>query len=148
MTTDRDAAASGVPGPITILVLEDDDRDAELLAARLELDGVQAVIVRAHDRLSFLRALGTGGLDLILSDYHLPSYDGHAALESARDLAPDVPFLFVSGAMGEEIAIESLKRGATDYVLKHRLERLGPAVRRALSERANQRERRRVEAER
>jgi signal transduction histidine kinase/DNA-binding response OmpR family regulator len=133
---------------IEILLLEDDDRDAELLSARLELDGVHASIIRAYDRASFLDALRNGAPDVILSDYNLPGYDGGAALEHARETAPGVPFLFVSGAMGEEIAIESLKRGATDYVLKHRLERLGPAVRRALRERANYLERLRIEKER
>ncbi len=133
---------------IEILLLEDDDRDAELLSARLELDGVHASIVRAYDRSSFLDALRANTPDVILSDYNLPGYDGCAALDHARENAPGVPFLFVSGAMGEEIAIESLKRGATDYVLKHRLERLGPAVRRALRERANHLERLRIEKER
>lgn len=133
---------------IEILLLEDDDRDAELLSARLELDGVHASIVRAYDRPSFLDALRASIPDVILSDYNLPGYDGCAALDHARENAPGVPFLFVSGAMGEEIAIESLKRGATDYVLKHRLERLGPAVRRALRERANHLERLRIEKER
>lgn len=133
---------------IDILLLEDDDRDAELLLARLELDGVRASIHRARDRASFTDALRGRTPDVILSDYNIPGYGGCAALDDAREVAPGVPFLFVSGAMGEEIAIESLKRGATDYVLKHRLERLGPAVRRALRERANHLERLRIEKER
>lgn len=133
---------------IDILLLEDDDPDAELLSARLELDGVHASIHRARDRASFIDALRRKTPDVILSDYNIPGYSGCAALDDAREVAPGVPFLFVSGAMGEEIAIESLKRGATDYVLKHRLERLGPAVRRALRERANHLERLRIEKER
>lgn len=133
---------------IRILLLEDDPRDAELLAARLELDGVPAAITHAADRAAFLDGLARADHDAILSDFDLPGWSGMAALEGARELAPGVPFLFVSGAMGEEIAIETLKRGATDYVLKHRLDRLAPALRRALRERDNERERRRAEAER
>ncbi len=71
--------------------------------------------------------------DLILADYALPSFDGVSALEFARKYCPDTPFIFVSGAIGEEVAIDSLHRGATDYVLKHRLERLAPAVMKALA---------------
>ncbi|AKF03653.1 response regulator [Sandaracinus amylolyticus] len=131
-----------------ILHLEDDPRDAELVHEHLASDGLEARIVRVGDRDAFERELAGGGFDLVLSDYELPAYDGRAALDRARESAPDVPFVFVSGAIGEEIAIESLKRGATDYVLKHRLERLGPAVRRALRERENLLLRRAVERER
>src|SRR5262245_42560605 len=83
-------------------------------------------------RDAFLAALGDFHPDLILADYSLPSFDGIAALSIAREQCPAVPFVFVSGALGEELAIETLKQGATDYVLKQRLERLVPAVRRAL----------------
>ncbi len=83
--------------------------------------------------------------DLILSDYALPSFDGSSALTIAKKKAPDVPFIFVTGTMGEEVAIETLKNGATDYVLKTRLVRLVPSVWRALREAAERRERRRAE---
>jgi DNA-binding NtrC family response regulator len=73
-------------------------------------------------------------LDLILADYTLPSFDGLSALRIAQQHSPEVPFIFVSGTLGEDVAIEALKTGATDYVLKTRLARLGPAVTRALSE--------------
>ncbi|UJR83871.1 response regulator [Sandaracinus amylolyticus] len=131
-----------------ILHLEDDPHDAELVQEHLAREGLEARIVRVGDRDAFERELVAGGFDLVLSDYELPSYDGRTALDRARESAPDVPFVFVSGAIGEEIAIESLKRGATDYVLKHRLDRLGPAVRRALRERENLLLRRAVERER
>src|SRR5262249_16386141 len=83
---------------------------------------------------AFLAALGDFNPDLILADYSLPSFDGIAALSIAQEQRPDVPFIFVSGAIGEELAIESLKQGATDYVLKQRLSRLSPAARRAWRE--------------
>jgi len=83
--------------------------------------------------------------ELILSDYSLPSFDGLSALTIAKKECPQVPFIFVSGAMGEEIAIETLKNGATDYVLKHRLSRLGPSVQRAIRETQERAERQRAE---
>ena len=84
---------------------------------------------------------------MILADYSLPSFDGFAALTIAHQLCPDIPFIFVTGVMGEDIAVETLKRGATDYVLKQKMERFGPAVRRALSESVERKRRRRAEAE-
>jgi signal transduction histidine kinase len=82
---------------------------------------------------------------MILSDYALPSFDGYAALAIAKEKVPNIPFIFVTGTMGEEVAIETLKNGATDYVLKTRLARLSPAVHRALRETADRRERQRAE---
>ena len=86
------------------------------------------------DKASYLKGLDEFSPDIILSDYSLPSFDGLSALKLAVQRCPDVPFIFVSGALGEETAIELLKQGATDYVLKSRLSRLGPAVSRALQE--------------
>jgi signal transduction histidine kinase len=83
--------------------------------------------------------------DMILSDYALPAFDGYAALAIAKEKVPNIPFIFVTGTMGEEVAIETLKNGATDYVLKTRLARLGPAVQRALRESAERYERQRAE---
>jgi signal transduction histidine kinase len=122
--------------PLTILLLEDNPDDAELAVAFLRAGGIECTVVRAETRSEFLAAVETIGLDLILSDYALPSFDGLSALKIARERRPDTPFIFVSGAMGEELAIESLKSGATDYVLKSRLARLGPAVLRAMAESA------------
>ena len=131
---------------IVILHLEDSFLDAELIRSRLAKDGLHVQIHRVDGRAEFLDALQGRRHDLILADYSLPSFDGLSALEIARDHAPHTPFLFVSGVMGEEVAIESLKQGATDYVLKHRIDRLTPAVRRALTEARERNERRKAEA--
>jgi signal transduction histidine kinase len=101
-------------------------------------------LVRVQSRDAFSAALEEGTVDLILADYALPGSDGFWALGLARELRPGVPFIFVSGTLGEEVAIESMKSGATDYVLKHRLERLLPAVRRAIREAEERRQRERT----
>lgn len=131
---------------LRILILEDLPSDAELMTYELRQVNIAHSYRRVSDREQFLSALQVNKPDLILSDFHLPSFDGFEALALAQAICPDVPFIFVSGAMGEEVAIESLKRGATDYVLKDRLSRLGPAVRRALREAEERRERRQAEA--
>jgi signal transduction histidine kinase len=120
--------------PVRILHLEDDATDFELIQATLEVEGIRAQARRIGTREEFGDALGEAAHDLILSDNSLPGFDGLTALEMANQHGSTVPFIFVSGTLGEETAIESLKRGATDYVLKTRLSRLGPAVRRALAE--------------
>ncbi len=119
---------------IAVLLLEDSALDSELIEAQLSELQQPAKVTRVHGKADFLLALKQGGYGVILSDYNIPGFDGLSALAAARDSAPDVPFLFVTGALGEERAIELLKRGATDYVLKHRLERLVPSVERALRE--------------
>ena len=120
--------------PLHIVHLEDDPNDAALVRAVLEESGVPFEIAPASDRDGFVAALTTGRVDLVLSDYALPQFDGLSALALARELAPDVPFILISGTMGEDAAIDSLRSGATDYVLKHRMSRLAPAVQRALKE--------------
>ncbi|WP_062228297.1 sensor histidine kinase [Aureimonas frigidaquae] len=120
--------------PTRILNLEDSDLDAALIEEHLRLAGIRFAIDRVWDREHFLAALKEGTYDLILADYRLPSFDGLAALELARLHAPKLPFIFVSATLGEEIAIEALKQGATDYVIKSRLGRLGACVARALRE--------------
>ena len=127
---------------LRMLLLEDSPRDAELIHACLAQGGINCVLRRVHSRGEFETALSEDCPDLILSDSSLPGFDGLAALKIARGSCPDVPFLFVSGAIGEERALETLRQGATDYVLKEQLERLVPAVRRALEE-AEERTRRR-----
>src|ERR1700741_559430 len=117
-----------------ILHVEDDTVDAELTQDTLETEGVACDVTRVETESTFLVALHKGGFDLILADYALPSFDGLSALRIARQQQPDLPFIFVSGTMGEEVAIEALKIGATDYVLKTRLSRLVPSVHRALRE--------------
>jgi signal transduction histidine kinase len=132
---------------VRILYLEDDRNDVELVCAKLEDEGLACSVIPVETQGDFVKALNDNGFDVILADYKLPSFDGLTALGIAREKAPDVPFIFVSGSMGEELAIDSLKRGATDYVLKQRLSRLGPAMRRALEEAQEHREREKAEEE-
>lgn len=119
---------------LRILCLEDNRLDAELIALRLQNDGVWHKIDRVDTRDAFEEKLHSGEFDLVLADYALPSFDGLTALRMVRAKHPDMPFIFVSGASGEDIAIEAVKSGATDYVLKQRLTRLTPVVRRAVRE--------------
>jgi PAS domain S-box-containing protein len=130
---------------IHILHLEDDALDAELIQVTLELAGLVCQINRVQNRDEFSQALHQGNYDVILGDYRLPTYDGVSALRLARELRPDLPFIFVSGTLGEDAAIESFTQGATDYVLKQKLSRLAPAVERARREAENRRERIRAE---
>lgn len=125
---------------ISILHLEDDPADAELVRGKLEKARIPCTITRIQTPAEFEAALRQGGYDLILADYHLPGYDGIHALKLVRELRSTIPFIFVSGTLGEEAAIEGLTEGATDYVLKQRLSRLAPAVRRAIHEAATRRE--------
>src|SRR5580658_4545738 len=113
--------------PLRILSLEDDPRDTELIQELLESDNILCEITRVDTQAAFLASLDQGGIDLILGDYTLPSFDGISALKLAMSRCPDVPFIFVSGTLGEEVAIEALNIGATDYVLKTRLSRLVPS---------------------
>src|SRR5271163_3312732 len=110
--------------PLRILQLEDDLRDAALVKTTLEVEGIVCETIRVQNRSDFIAALEHGGIDLILSDFSLPTFDGLSALEIAHDREPDLPVIFVSGTLGEELAIVSLQNGATDYVLKERLARL------------------------
>src|ERR1700758_596635 len=120
--------------PLRVLYLEDDPRDAELVHETLAADGVESEIIRVETEADFIAALKQGGFDLVLADYTLPSFDGLSALEIVQKDWPEVPLIFVSGTLGEELAIEALKRGATDYVFKTRLSRIVPSVQRALRE--------------
>lgn len=131
----------------TILLLEDSPIDAELTSAFLSRGGFDYSLERVDDREHFLAALQQRRFDLILADYALPTFDGLSALDLAREHAPGTPFIFVSGTLGEDIAIRSLQQGATDYVLKQKLERLAPAVNRALNEAKERTERRRSQKE-
>jgi len=117
-----------------ILMLEDAHADAELMERALQKDGIIFVSKRVETEEAYLEELKASTPDLIPSDYNLPTYDGMSALEAAQTFCPETPFIFISGAIGEETAIDALKKGATDYVLKDRLLRLAPAVRRALDE--------------
>ncbi|WP_181706198.1 HWE histidine kinase domain-containing protein [Chthonobacter rhizosphaerae] len=130
---------------VRILLLEDSSFDAELIGEHLTKAPFDCLIERVVTRDEFADALRGGEHDLILSDYALPAFDGLTALDMARERVPDTPFIFISGMFGEETATETLKRGATDYVLKQRMHRLPAAVGRALQEAATRRERRLAE---
>jgi signal transduction histidine kinase len=119
---------------LRIVLVEDSAADVALIRHLLRPTGRQIELIAVETEKQFRTELCLRPPDLILSDYHLPAFDGRAALEISKELAPRTPFIFVTGVLGEEIAIETLKQGATDYVLKNRLTRLAPAVTRALRE--------------
>jgi hypothetical protein len=139
------AAESEPEKPISVLHLEDDLNDADLIRAALIDDGLVCEVTVVSNRDAFAAALERGGFDLVLSDFSLPTIDGLRALALAKEKSCDVPFILVSGTLGEEAAIDSVRGGATDYVLKHRLKRLAPAMRRALAEAAERRGRQEAE---
>lgn len=133
-TTQRPIAGTSKLATLRILHLEDNRLDAELVLETLRSGGFACEVTRVETREAFQAALQTRQFDLILADNSVPSFDGTSALAVARDFAPNLPFILVSGTMGDDQAIETLKSGARDYVSKHRLLRLVPAVRRALRE--------------
>lgn len=120
---------------LRVLVLEDEPTDAELTLVALADGGIRSLPTLAAGRAAFEAAFAPGRFDLVLADYSLPGYTGLEALAYVRRSDPLVPFVLVSGALGEERAVEALRSGATDYILKYGLARLAPAVRRALTER-------------
>jgi two-component sensor histidine kinase len=139
------AAAFPSSRALRILLLEDSALDAELVMEALSSTGLQVIVERAVLEEEFSRALDAGAWDLVLADYLLPGFDGLSALALVRRHRPELPFVFVSGALGEEVAVEALKRGATDYVIKDRLDRLPATVLRALAEAHERTERRQAQ---
>lgn len=131
--------------PLRVLHLEDDPFDGELLKRMLAHEKLVDEWVRVETAKDYTDALEHGQFDLILSDYTLPSFNGMEALAVARERQPDTPFIFVSGTIEEDLAVESLKQGAADYVFKNRLSRLAPAVKRALKDVEDRAENRRAE---
>lgn len=129
---------------LKILILEDNQYDADLLQRELKKSGFRFISEIVQTRESYESALNSFKPDIILSDYSLPSFDGLAAFHIKQKKSPDIPFIIVSGTIGEENAVELLKQGATDYVFKD-LSRLGLAIRRALEEVELQREQKRTE---
>ncbi len=128
-------------------MLEDSPLDADLILARLRRAKLNFEATRVDSRQAFINTLGCRDFDVILADYALPDFDGISALSFAREHCPNVPFIIVSGVLGEEHAIDALQRGAVDYVLKPRLDRLPRAVERALSEARRETESRKAQAE-
>ncbi len=133
--------------PIRILLVEDDSSDAILIDRELRKGGLEYQSLRVQNREQFVQALANQPPDIILSDHGLPAFDGLTALAIAKEKVPETPFIFVTGSLGEEMAIKTLKSGATDYVLKHALGNLVPAVRRALSQAADRLRRKQAEEE-
>ena len=119
---------------LKILILEDVPFDAELINRELKRSGMKFSSIRVEEEKDYLNELKSFKPDVILADHSLPHFDGISALKIAKDKSPDVPFIFVSGKMGEDFAIEALKCGATDYVLKGSLSKIVHAVNRALEE--------------
>jgi len=121
---------------VKLLFIEDTKHDVELALRTLKRDGLEVEWRRVETEAAMREALATFIPQAILSDYSMPHFDGLAALRLARDIAPDLPFIFLSGTIGEERAIEAMRSGATDYVLKDNIRRLGTAVKRALDDAA------------
>jgi DNA-binding NtrC family response regulator len=117
-----------------ILILEDEAWDATLAQRLLVSAGIELVAVVVDSKASFIEQLAAFGPDVILADYHLPGFSGHEALKIAQELYPDIPFIIWSGALGDEAAVELIKQGATDHVLKDRPARLPSVILRALAE--------------
>src|SRR6266850_1865133 len=134
----QDGGGSAVPvtAEIRILLVEDVAVEAELTLRQLRTNGIRFVAHRVDTESAMRDALREFQPAIVLSDFTLPRFDGLSALKVASELAPEVPFIFVSGTIGEERAVEALRRGAADYVLKTNLTRLAPAVNRALAEAA------------
>jgi PAS domain S-box-containing protein len=130
---------------LRILILEDEAADAQLMEREFKKTGMRFVSERVENREQFTKAIEQFSPDIILADYKLPAYDGLSALAFCRERLPEIPFIFVSGAIGEEQAIETLKKGATDYVFKNRLSKLVPAVQRALKEKRERTQRQKAQ---
>jgi signal transduction histidine kinase len=132
---------------VRILLLEDSAPDAKLIQEALLEGGLRFTMQSVATKQKFLDQLEQKCPDVILSDFNVPAFDGFEALQEAQERCPDAPFIFVTGTLGDEVAIDSLKKGATDYVLKHRMGRLVPSVHRALREARERSERKRAEAQ-
>jgi PAS domain S-box-containing protein len=136
---------AGTKRDVRVLLLEDSALDADLVEAQLLRGGLRPRITRVWTREDYQEAISAGDFDIILADHVLPRFDGDTALEMANAQVPHVPFIFVSGTLGEELAVAALKRGATDFVVKQRLHRLPDVVCRAIEEAHERNERRRTQ---
>jgi two-component system, cell cycle sensor histidine kinase and response regulator CckA len=133
-----------MPQPLKVLLVEDNPDDAKMVLRELKRGGFEPISQRVDTEAAFLGSLG-GDLNFILSDYAMPQFSGLRALELLKKSGLEIPFILISGTIGEDIAVEAMKLGATDYLLKDRLTRLGPAVRRALEEVEERNQRRQIE---
>jgi CheY-like chemotaxis protein len=117
---------------VRVLFVEDEENDVVIISHQIKKDGLQIVAERVETEAQLRSALEHFRPDVVLSDFQLPQFDGHAALRTVLEVAPHVPFVFVSGTIGEQRAIDALLEGASDYILKDNLKRIVPAIRRAL----------------
>jgi two-component system, cell cycle sensor histidine kinase and response regulator CckA len=134
--------------PLRVLLVEDSESDAWLIVRNLEKAGYSVQACRVDTAETLRAALADPVCDVIIADYHLPQFDAPAALDIARKSGHDIPFLVVSGTVGEDRAVAMMKAGAQDYLMKGNLTRLAPAVGREMREAASRRELRRTESER
>jgi signal transduction histidine kinase len=134
--------------PLRVLIVEDSEHDAELLAIELRRGGYAVAYARVHTEETMRRALADGEWDVVVSDFSMPQFSGMAALRVLRESGRDLPFIIVSGTIGEETAVHALKEGAHDFLIKDRLARLLPAIARELREARMRRERLEATAER
>ena len=121
------------PRTLRLLHLEDSLPDHELAMAQLRRAGLRVHALRVESRTEFVQALAQGGWDMVLSDFNLPGFDGLQAQQILKDSAPELPFVLVSGQIGEDAAVEAMRNGASDYLLKDKLTRLAPAVEHAIA---------------
>jgi signal transduction histidine kinase len=119
--------------PLRVLLIEDDDADALLLARRLHASGIHAAIQRVWELDALTAALARDAFDLVIADYMLPGFDGFIATQLVRERDPELPVIIISGMAGEELAVQAMQAGAHDYLLKNKLERLDVAIRVALT---------------
>src|SRR6266853_1681914 len=131
--------------PLRVLIAEDSEDDARLLLRELQQAGYQPTYERVDTPAAMTSALDRHAWDLVIGDYSMPAFSGPAALALLRARDPDTPFIFVSGTIGEDVAVEAMRDGAQDYVIKGNLRRLAPAIERELREAESRRERRRAE---
>lgn len=134
--------------PIFILIVEDSVDDTDLIHLQLQKDGLNAALTRVETESEFRKALSEETWDLILSDYSLPEFDGLSALKIVQELGLDIPFILISGKIGEDIAVQAMKKGAHDYIIKDNLNRLVPAIKRELKEASIRSEHRQTQEER
>jgi signal transduction histidine kinase len=145
-STEKSGGIADETGRIRILHLEDSIADAELVRHVMEGEGLRCDITLIPNKSRFEAALAQQQFELVLCDHGLPGYDGFTALRVAREIQPLTPIIMLSGSLDDAQAVESLKGGATDYILKQRLARLVPAIRRALHEARERAEKKELEA--
>ena len=131
---------------IRLLLLEDSDIEAQLLASHLQKAGLVFRLRRVAGRDAFIAAIAQNSIDVVLAGYASPDFDGLSAVRIAQDLRPDLPFIFVSGVVGDEFADGALRLGAVDYVLKRNISRLPASIERAIAQATERSERRRAES--